>query len=154
MKPLFFKTLYHIYIRLIGIVKPISVGVRVLLIRDEKVLMVRHIYQDEWFLVGGGVKRGETIEEAARREAMEEAGATLGHLTLFGIYTNFIHLRSDYITVFLCDDFTYTGAHDHEIDAIELFPLNALPQSLTPGIRNRLNDYIAGKKPKNGFGLW
>ena len=154
MKRLFFKSLYYFYIRLIGLVKPISIGVRVLLVQDERVLMVRHVYQDEWFLVGGSVKRGETLEEAARREAMEEAGATLGDLTLFGIYTNFIHLRNDHITVFLCEDFTYSGAHDLEIDAVELFPLNDLPEAISPGIRHRLDDYIAGKEPKGGFGLW
>ncbi|MCP4142808.1 MAG: NUDIX domain-containing protein [Chloroflexi bacterium] len=154
MKTSFLKSLYFIYIRLIGILKPISLGVRVLLIQDDKVLMIKHSYQDEWFLVGGGVKRGETLAQAARREAMEEAGATLGEMELFGIYSNFIYLRSDHIAVFLCKDFTFSGKKDWEIDTIELFPLNTLPDNIAPGIRHRIEDYIAEIKPKDGFGKW
>ena len=154
MKRLFLNLLYNIYVRVIGIIKPISLGVRVLLIQDDKVLMVRHTYQDEWFLVGGGVKRGETLAEAARREAMEEAGATLGNLELFGIYTNLFFFRTDHIAVFLCDDFTYTSKNDWEIESIELFPLDALPENTASGIRHRIEDYLNGVKPKDGFGMW
>lgn len=35
---------------------------------------------------GGKLERGETIEEAARREVMEETGATLNRLELIGEY--------------------------------------------------------------------
>jgi ADP-ribose pyrophosphatase YjhB (NUDIX family) len=73
---------------------PITVGVRVLLIRDETVLLVQHTYQDSWYLVGGGVRGGETLEQAIRREADEEAGASLEHLEVFGVYTNFARARA------------------------------------------------------------
>jgi 8-oxo-dGTP pyrophosphatase MutT (NUDIX family) len=33
-----------------------------------------------WFVPGGGVKEGEAIEDAARRELYEEVGASLGDL--------------------------------------------------------------------------
>src|SRR5574340_1229843 len=37
-----------------------------------------------WGLVGGGVEAGESIEEGARRELLEETGLTIpGPLTLF-----------------------------------------------------------------------
>jgi len=42
-------------------VRPVTLGVRVLMVSDEKVLLVRHSYQQAWFLPGGGVKRGETV---------------------------------------------------------------------------------------------
>ena len=154
MKRSFLKLLHFIYFRVLGIIKPISIGVRVLLIQDDKVLMVKHSYQDEWFLIGGGVKRRETLAHAARREAMEEAGATLGKMELFGIYTKFTYRHTDHIAVFLCNDFTFTGKGDWEIDAIELFPLNALPEITAPGIKRRVEDYVAGVKPKDGFGKW
>ena len=154
MKRSFLNLFYRIYIRLLSIVKPIMLGVRVLLIQDDKVLMVRHTYQSEWYLVGGAMKRKETPEEAARREAQEEAGAILGEVELFGIYSNFLEGRSDHITVFLCKDFTYTGEHDREIEAVSLFPLDTLPENTAPGIRRRIDDYLAGVKPKDGFGEW
>jgi 8-oxo-dGTP pyrophosphatase MutT (NUDIX family) len=154
MKRAFLKLLYQIYIRFIGIIKPISIGVRVLLVQDDKVLMVKHSYQDEWFFVGGGVKRGETLEEAARREAKEEAGATLRKLEFFGIYTNYIFLRTDHIAVFLSEDFTFSREKDWEIEKLELFPFDELPGNIAPGIKHRLDDYLAGTKPQKGFGRW
>ncbi len=153
MKPIFLKYLYQIYVRLTAITKPITLGVRVLLIRDEKALMVKHVYQDEWFLVGGGMERNETLEEAARREAMEEAGATLGEMKLIGIFTNYLFGRSDHITVFLCEDFTYTGEHDSEIESVELFAMDDLPKETAPGIRRRIEEYRNGEE-NSQFGQW
>ena len=153
MKKLFLKLLYQIYVRLSAITKPVTIGVRVLLIRDEKVLLVKHSYQDLWFLVGGGMERYETLEEAARREAMEEAGATLGEMELFGIYTNYIFGRSDHIVVFLCENFTYTGEHDSEIESVELLSMGALPKNTAPGIRRRIEEYRVGEEYSQ-FGKW
>ena len=67
------------------VTKPVTVGVRLILTRDQAVLLVKHTYQRHWYLPGGGVKRGETLQEAARREAAEEIGAALGDLQLFGV---------------------------------------------------------------------
>ncbi|MBT3338352.1 MAG: NUDIX domain-containing protein [Anaerolineae bacterium] len=154
MKRLFLKTLHFIYVRLIGIVNPITLGVRVMLIRNDKILLVKHTYQDEWYFPGGGLKRRETLAEAVRREAMEEAGATLGDLEFFGIYTNIPFRRTDHIAVFLCKDFTFSKTKDWEIDAIELFPFDALPKNVAPGIGRRIEDYKDGVQPKNAFGDW
>jgi len=95
MKKIFLKTLYFIFIRVLRIFKPISIGVRVMLVRDDQILLVKHSYMDEWYFPGGGTKRKETLADAARREALEEVGATLGNLELFGIYTNFFEVRTD-----------------------------------------------------------
>ena len=44
-----------------------------------EVLLVRHSYGPQvWTLPGGGMKRGETPVETARRETMEELGVALG----------------------------------------------------------------------------
>lgn len=56
--------------------RPHTVGVKVLARDGGRLLFVRHTYGDRhaWELPGGGVRRGEAPEAAARREAFEELG--------------------------------------------------------------------------------
>lgn len=128
------------------IFKPITMGVKVLLVRDERVLLVRHSYQPGWFLPGGGVKRGETIETAVRREVREELGGTLGDLTLLGVYSSIDRERNDHVLVFVCHAFEIAGANDKEIVAVEYFPLAALPPDTDEGSARRVQELL-GERP-------
>lgn len=114
------------------------------MIQSGKVTLVRQTYMPGWFMPGGGVKRGETLEQAARREAYEETGAELGSLTLMGTYTSFKDWKTDHNVVFVCEDFKITGKPDHEIAEIKTFALNELPQDLWPGHLRRLTEYQSG----------
>jgi len=54
--------------------------VRVLCLRDGKLLLVQHRWTDGsyfWFIPGGGIKNGESIEDAAVREVWEETGVRI-----------------------------------------------------------------------------
>lgn len=127
------------------ITKPITLGVRLLLVKENSVLLVQHTYQSNyWFLVGGGVQRNENLMEAARREAKEEVGANLGELKLLGIYTNYFDYKSDHVVVFVCDDFTLSGFTDNEIEKAEFFPFENLPPSLASGHKRRIQEYLQG----------
>lgn len=44
-------------------------------------------YQGHYALPGGFVDVGETVEDACRRELMEETGVKAGKLTLIGVYS-------------------------------------------------------------------
>ncbi|MFL7869218.1 MAG: NUDIX domain-containing protein [Anaerolineales bacterium] len=135
------------------IFRPKTLGVRVMLIQNGEVLLVRQTYLPGWFMPGGGVKRGETLEEAARREAREEVGAEMKDLQLMGAYTNFQGFKSDHNILFLCTDFTFSGQSDQEIAEIRFFPLNELPETIWPGHRQRLEEFRAGKNFLQ-FGEW
>ena len=135
------------------IFRPKTLGVRIMLIQNEQVLLVRQTYLPGWFMPGGGVKRGETLEEAARREAREEAGAEMEALELVGAYTSFGGFKSDHNILFLCNDFSLHGQPDREIAEMRFFPLDALPEDIWPGHRLRLEEYRAGVDIPQ-FGEW
>jgi len=126
---------------------PITIGVRVIFIRDGRVLLVQHTYRGGWFLPGGGIKKHESLAAAARREALEEVGAQVAALSLLGLYANFSESKSDHVAVFASTDFQLTGEHDDEIAQIEWFSLDALPVDASPGTRERIADYLAGGAP-------
>jgi 8-oxo-dGTP pyrophosphatase MutT (NUDIX family) len=135
------------------IFRPIRMGVRVMMLQDGKVWLVRQTYMPGWFMPGGGIKKGETLDQAVRREAREETGAELGELTLIGAYTNLTEWKSDHNILFICDNFDFKSKPDSEIAELQAFALNELPDDLWPGHRRRLQEYQAGVKNPQ-FGRW
>lgn len=157
MKRSFIIFLYKIAYRLNRIrrmtLRPLTLGVKIMLVRDEQVLMVQHTYQPGWFIPGGGVKRGETLEEAARREAWEELGAKLEEVTLFGMYSNIRNYKNEHVAVFMCDSFTLSDKQDYEIAESAFFPIDAPPAGTDKGSRYRLHEYSQAL-PNNEARVW
>ena len=143
MKPI--PRLRHVLERLkLRILKPVTLGVRVLMEKDGRVVLVWHTYEELWYFPGGGVDREEMLEEALRREVKEELGAELGPLRLLGAYTNFREYKSDHTLIFVCRDFTLTGETGREIDRFGFFDLEDLPQDISPATRRRIEEYRTG----------
>jgi ADP-ribose pyrophosphatase YjhB (NUDIX family) len=124
--------------------RPVSLGVKAMLVEGDEVVLVRHTYQPGWLLPGGGMRRGETPEEAARRECAEELGATLGPLELFCVCSRFRQGKSDHITVFVCRSFSLGKKSDFEIDDFQRFRLTALPVDASRGTRRRVRELLDG----------
>jgi len=51
-----------------------GVMARCAIVKDGKLLLIREHMENTWETPGGGVEAGETLEQAARREALEESG--------------------------------------------------------------------------------
>jgi hypothetical protein len=83
---------------------------------------------------------------------MEEVGATLIDLKLFGAYSNFWEGKNDHVVVFMSHDFTLNGDSDHEIEKTAFFSFDALPDNLSDGSKNRIEDYMRGEKTR--YGIW
>jgi len=108
----------------------INIGVRIMLLRGDTVVLVRHSYLPGWLLPGGGVKKLETLEQAARREALEEVGATTtGPVHLLGVFSNFAERKSDHVALFVCEEFTIDeSVHSWEILQWCHHPIGRLPK--------------------------
>jgi ADP-ribose pyrophosphatase YjhB (NUDIX family) len=134
------------------LLKTTSVGVRLLMIRDDQVLLVKHVYEPYWYIPGGAVEHNESLEDAVRREALEEAGATLHDLQLFGAYTNQERGKCDHVIVYLTRDFDLSCQGDDEIEFCRFFPLDDLPEDMSQGTENRIKEFLAGRT--NNYGDW
>ena len=66
---------------------PVVVAAGVLVRRGDAVLLQRRRDDGAWGLPGGGLHPGETLEQTARRELLEETGLTAGALTLVDVYS-------------------------------------------------------------------
>lgn len=157
MKPvprLIARFLYRVHRARLWVTRPLTLGVRLILVNDGSVLLVRHTYHDGWLLPGGGVAKGEMLEDAARREAREELGIVVGPMRLHGVYTNFYEYKSDHVVVFSASDVPVpTVPHSLEIAQAAFYPLNHLPGDLLAGHRRRLEEYCQpGHRP--GSGVW
>jgi 8-oxo-dGTP diphosphatase len=127
--------------------RPVTVGVRAMVIEDDKVLLVRMHGSTIWDLPGGGVKRGEALHEAAVRETYEETGSSVTPEFLLGMYFHQYKGLSDHIAVFVCHPETQPVLPlNVEIAAARYWPLHALPPSTPAALHRRLAEHQAGKQ--------
>ncbi len=134
----------------IGLLRRMTLGVRVALIEGERVFLVRHSYVKGWHFPGGGVEPGETAEASAVREVLEETGYRIaGPLKLLGVYLNATASDRDHVLFFTCDRFEKERSFKSGMEIVEAgwFDINDLPEEVTKGTRRRLEEIFEGKAP-------
>ncbi|BCS54272.1 NUDIX hydrolase [Geobacter sp. SVR] len=115
-------------------------------INDGIVLIERKNEPYGWALPGGFVDYGESLEEAARREAREETSLELSDLRLVGCYSDprrdaRMHTIS---TVFAAVGHGVPAAAD-DAAHLEIFHSDHLPRQLCFDHADILNDYLRKK---------
>ena len=121
--------------------RPMTLGVRIAVLNNkDEVLLVRHTYVEGWYLPGGGVERGETLEQAARKEVLEETGIFANQLQLKSFHYNNNASPRDHVALYLCKNFSVQNVFsaNREIAEVGFFPLSDLPEGTTRSTRTRL----------------
>ena len=126
------------------------VGVGVVLVRENRVFLARRHGahgEETWASAGGHLEWGETLEECARREALEELGVTVGGLQFLCI-SNIIAYGRHYVDVEFLGDIGDQEPQLVEPEAFSesgWFPLDDLPQPLFEAARYALESYRSGQ---------
>jgi 8-oxo-dGTP pyrophosphatase MutT (NUDIX family) len=64
------------------------VGAAVLILDEQnRLLMMKRSDIGRWGIPGGAMELGEVVENAARREALEETNLEIGEMSLFGVFS-------------------------------------------------------------------
>lgn len=120
-----------------------TIGARILLIKDNKILLVKHTYQQGWYTIGGAVERGESPLEAINRELEEEVGVKLNEPPkLFSIYYSNLEKRDDYVVLYTANHFSQDDSRSPEISDKKWFSIDDLSGEVTPATRRRINEYL------------
>ncbi|MFE6307765.1 NUDIX domain-containing protein [Nocardiopsis sp. NPDC057823] len=106
----------------LGVLPPAYDSVVCLTHRGGRALMVRN-RRRAWEFPGGHAEAGEGVVDTARREAAEEAGATLGAVEVAGYYV----LADGHVTVVTHAPVLETALLSGEFETVEVREFDVLP---------------------------
>lgn len=127
----------------------ILTSVMVLIVDGERLLLQKRTATGAYHVPGGYLELGEKLEDAARREALEETALSVGDLRLVGAYSgpefHWFAPNGDEVynvtVAYLTHDFSGTPKADGDEGTDVLFvPLAELPENLGPPARPVLSD--------------
>ncbi|EFC86596.1 NUDIX domain-containing protein [Parafrankia sp. EUN1f] len=132
---------------------PVEISARVLFLRGDRVLLANRRGQSWFYLPGGNVDPGETVEAALRRETREQAGFEVADLEFIGCAEHVYvekGVRYQEINVLFAADLPWgaqIGSWEFDVDltAVTLSSLHGLdlrPASLRAVIEGWLTDRV------------
>jgi 8-oxo-dGTP diphosphatase len=105
--------------------------VDVVIIKRKQILLVKRRfepYKGFWAIPGGFVEDGETVEDAARREVLEETGVKVKLVKLFGVYSDPKRdPRGNISVAFIAKPLSKETGGDVEVEEVRWFKLDELP---------------------------
>lgn len=111
---------------------PVDVAVGVLIDPDGRFLLTSRpqgkVYAGYWEFPGGKLEAGETVEQALRRELIEELGITIGPVQPWRVeIVDYEHAR---VRLHFCKVFAWTG--EFEMREAQQMAWNQLPVQVQP----------------------
>jgi|SRR5208337_5314430 len=125
----------------------VGLGVGALIIRNNKALMLlrtdqcrnnRHI----WTIPGGGVETYEKLEEAVRRETMEEVGMALDTAKFLAISDRIFDDQHWVSILYLCESAGEPkNMENDKHDKMEWLDIDDLPENVTLPTKDAIDAY-------------
>lgn len=125
------------------IFRPISLGVKILVENEGKLLMVRISYAHKlWSFPGGGVKKGESFKEAAKRELEEEVGIKVSDMIEMGEYRSDRNYMRNMVKCFYAKvDSSFFKIDDFEISEAGWYSFDKFPKDSSSSIKQIMEIY-------------
>jgi 8-oxo-dGTP pyrophosphatase MutT (NUDIX family) len=137
--------------------RPLIMAGAAVLIFDEQNRLLLQLRKDNylWGLIGGSMEIGESLEETARREVLEETGLILNELTWFGLFSGreqiYQYPNGDIVANVTA---VYTSrafrgkiqARLEEVERIQFFELQKLPKQINIPDRSVLEKYLGDRE--------
>ena len=134
----------------IGHAPILMVGAAILIVDEQdRLLLMKRSDSGCWGPPGGATEPGEVVEDAARRETLEETGLEVGEMSLFDVFSG-TELYYKYpngdevynvIVVYLSRDFTGDIQLNDEHTEWHWFAPVDIPEDLSPPIKPVIEDF-------------
>ena len=137
--------LYRLKKRLMRIFRPHTRGVKVMLFNAAgELVLIRNSYgrSDLFVLPGGGIRRREEPEQAARREIREELGFEIEALAFLSEHANRGEGKNDTVHLFKAQVDGAPAPDRFEVEEARFFALDALPEATSAATRRRIEEYM------------
>jgi len=127
-------------------------GSAVIILNKANEVLLQKRYKGGWGLPGGLMELGESLEDTAKREVLEETGLTISDLQLLGIFSGpdyyikmsngdeFYSVTAVYYTKNVKGDLVINY---HESETMQYFSLVNLPDGLTASNRRFIESYVS-----------
>src|SRR5437764_12911069 len=120
------------------------VAVSALLFDAQRVLLAHRRDINWWNLPGGGMELGETVEEAVKREVLEETGLVVEVEQLVGVYSK--PQKQEVVLAFRCRKVGGVLTETEESCECCYFVPDDLPVNTLPKHRPRIQDALLGQE--------
>jgi 8-oxo-dGTP pyrophosphatase MutT (NUDIX family) len=134
----------------------LMVGAAILVLDDQdRLLMMKRRDNECWGIPGGSTEPGEFVEEAAKRETLEEANLEVGEMSLFGVFSGpelyYKYPNGDEVynvsIVYLARDWTGDIQLNHEHTEWKWFAARDIPDDCSPPIKPILEQFKRSSMP-------
>lgn len=110
------------------VTRPETFGAKVIILCGGEVLLITTTYGYAHSLPGGGIKKGETPEDAVKRETYEEVGIRLDTVKPLPSFVTHEEYKKDTVYGF----YSEVSSKEYKLDALEIdsaewYPLDHLP---------------------------